>query len=40
MQCAVDFLLLFIIVWRMEMGSLIIHKLTEDVLPLDITVWC
>jgi hypothetical protein len=39
-QSAVDFLLLFIIVWRMEMSSLIIHKLTEEVLPLDVTFWC
>jgi hypothetical protein len=39
-QSAVDFLLLFIIVWRMEMSSLIIHKLTGEVLPVDVTFWC
>ena len=39
-QSAVDFLLLFIIVWHTEMSSLIIHKLTEKMLPLDVTFWC
>jgi hypothetical protein len=39
-QSAVDFLLLFIIVWRMEMSSLIIHELPGEVLPVDITFLC